>query len=323
MKYEFRRTFTYDGIRYDIRGHSEKEVTQKMIKKMKELESGSFKTDNTTVQEYTDMLLEVYKKPKIKASTYVIYCSRIKNNIYAYIGDKKLSKVTRRDCQMVLNASSEMSPITLRFIKEMLYYIFSNAIEDGLIKKNPAEKLEKPKGVTKKRRAMTEDEEKAFLDNMSEEYIVYALSYYCGLRPSEATNLRYDDIYEKDGIRYARVRGTKTANAVRTVPYPDVLPYVGTGYIATNSEEVLKYGTYASRWQTYKNKMSLDADVGEDLVPYCLRHTYCTNLAKRGIDVRIAQKLMGHSSIVITSDIYTHVDMSQIEDVAKILKEQP
>ena len=39
-----------------------------------------------------------------------------------------------------------------------------------------------------------------------------------------------------------------------------------------------------------------------------LRHTYCTDLKKKGVDLRLAKELMGHSDIRITADIYDHAD---------------
>lgn len=39
-----------------------------------------------------------------------------------------------------------------------------------------------------------------------------------------------------------------------------------------------------------------------------LRHTYATTLYRAGVDLRTAQKLMGHSSIQMTADIYTHLE---------------
>ena len=48
--------------------------------------------------------------------------------------------------------------------------------------------------------------------------------------------------------------------------------------------------------------------LADDFVPYCLRHTYCTDLQKAGVDVRTAQKLMGHADISTTANIYTHQD---------------
>lgn len=52
----------------------------------------------------------------------------------------------------------------------------------------------------------------------------------------------------------------------------------------------------------------------EDLTAYCLRHTYCTNLQKQGVDIRTAQYLMGHSSIQMTAKIYTHIGIEQLSN---------
>lgn len=46
--------------------------------------------------------------------------------------------------------------------------------------------------------------------------------------------------------------------------------------------------------------------VANDLVPYCLRHTYCTDLQSAGVPINVAKELMGHSDISITAKIYTH-----------------
>lgn len=46
--------------------------------------------------------------------------------------------------------------------------------------------------------------------------------------------------------------------------------------------------------------------IAEDLVCYCLRHTYCTDLQRAGVPINTAKYLMGHTNIAVTSQIYTH-----------------
>lgn len=46
--------------------------------------------------------------------------------------------------------------------------------------------------------------------------------------------------------------------------------------------------------------------VADDLVPYCFRHTFCTDLQDAGVPINVARDLMGHSDISITAKIYTH-----------------
>ena len=72
--------------------------------------------------------------------------------------------------------------------------------------------------------------------------------------------------------------------------------------------------------EVYRNELIPTLPLAPDFVPYMFRHTYCTDLQKKGIDIRTAQKLMGHSSISITAEIYTHVDTKEIVKAGKILK---
>lgn len=50
----------------------------------------------------------------------------------------------------------------------------------------------------------------------------------------------------------------------------------------------------------------LETHMAPDLQPYLLRHTFCTDLEAVGVPINIARDLMGHSSIAITSKVYTH-----------------
>ena len=69
----------------------------------------------------------------------------------------------------------------------------------------------------------------------------------------------------------------------------------------------------------YRNRLMPPYPLAEDLVPYCFRHTFCTNLQKKGVDIRTAQYLMGHSDIRMTANIYTHADEETILSAANLL----
>lgn len=74
--------------------------------------------------------------------------------------------------------------------------------------------------------------------------------------------------------------------------------------------------------KTFRNKLLEPYKIPKDLTPYCLRHEYCSELARRGVDIRIAQKLMGHANINMTANIYTHIeDKLAVSSVARILNE--
>jgi site-specific recombinase XerD len=56
--------------------------------------------------------------------------------------------------------------------------------------------------------------------------------------------------------------------------------------------------------EVYRNQI-IQSVVAPDLVPYCLRHTYCTDLQRAGVPLNVAKYLMGHSDVSVTGNIYT------------------
>lgn len=59
--------------------------------------------------------------------------------------------------------------------------------------------------------------------------------------------------------------------------------------------------------------------IADDLVLYCLRHTYCTDLQKKGVPLNIAKYLMGHSDIAVTASIYTHTGADEAIAAGQII----
>lgn len=56
-----------------------------------------------------------------------------------------------------------------------------------------------------------------------------------------------------------------------------------------------------------------------DLTPYCLRHTFCTDLQRAGVPINVAKELMGHANISVTANIYTHRDQKVLHsNMAKL-----
>ena len=55
--------------------------------------------------------------------------------------------------------------------------------------------------------------------------------------------------------------------------------------------------------------------------PHVCRHTYCSNMAKSGMNPKTLQYLMGHSDIGVTLNIYTHLGLEDAEDELKRLED--
>jgi hypothetical protein len=70
-----------------------------------------------------------------------------------------------------------------------------------------------------------------------------------------------------------------------------------------------------------KSKPRNGHKIAPDLVCYCLRHTYCTDLQKAGVPINVAKYLMGHANISTTSEIYTHSGNEEVVLAGSLIDE--
>ena len=336
------KSFFYDGKRYYVRGKTEKDAIMKMANRMRDLEEGKIALNgNMTVKAWTNQCIQTYKT-KQKDITRKKYIQRVNHCILEHIGDMQLKKVKPLHCQQVINLQMGNSKAQINEVYQALNFIFSHAVDNQLIISNPAEKIVKPAGTKTYRRAITENEREHIIKvaKTDRRFNLYLLMLYCGCRPSEAAECMGKDIKIIEGFPILHIRGTKTANSDRKVPIDEaffnlVKDIPKNEYIAqyiTGSKIEIEHRNRL--WKSFKRQLNISMGckmyrnqlqppypVAPDLVPYCLRHTYCTDLARNGVDIRIAQKLMGHSTITLTANIYTHVDNDDLISVAKKLKE--
>ena len=72
--------------------------------------------------------------------------------------------------------------------------------------------------------------------------------------------------------------------------------------------------------QTFRNAIIPETSVvAKDLTPYCLRHTYGTDLQTAGVPINVAKDLMGHKDISVTARIYTHLSKQSFSDAATLI----
>ena len=83
-------------------------------------------------------------------------------------------------------------------------------------------------------------------------------------------------------------------------------------------------------WRSFKQALDLDMGaqmaisaidpetsvVADDLTPYCLRHTYATDLQSAGVPLNVAKDLLGHQSIAMTSQTYTHLSVDAFAEAS-------
>ena len=343
-QYKYRESFTFEGKRYDVKANSKRELAEKIAIRKRELEEGSktLKGGTITVSKWAELCFDQYKN-NIEPIT-------LKNQKYKYnkwidtnIGTMRLKDVKPLHCQQIMNSMAGMALDTIRKVKQLLNFLFQKAIENGMLRDNPAQYLSIPKGGKKTRRAITPKERKAIIETAGRDsrYVYFLAMLYCGCRPSEVAELKGMDVQQIDGANILHIRGTKSSSANRYVPIPDelfdVLPKVSPfDYIFTNERGGrLSESNRQALWRsfrrelnltmgckTYRNQLIPPFPVAPDLTPYCLRHSYCTDLQKLGVDLRTAQYLMGHSDVGMKANIYTHTDTETLLGVAETMRKK-
>lgn len=310
-RYPYRTSIVVNGHRYDIKAKTRQEMMDKVdLKRAQELDVHG---DIYTVSEWVDICIDDFK-PNITNRARAGYVSKCKH-FTKFLGDYQLWRVTPIMCQFAINQMAGYSEYTVRKVRELMYFVFSKAVTYQLLDKNPAADISLPTCVkSQRRRELTPEERQKVIETIPKkpQYLMYGFCLFCGCRPAEASNVRRDDI---DG-KLLHVRGTKTENADRWVYLPsamrDIIPEDATGYLVTDANgHPMTANTRRRTWVKFRQ----DAGLPDDVVCYNLRHTYASQmLYDAHIDISRVSKMMGHSSVKLTSDVYGHIDKDNVLD---------
>lgn len=332
-----RLSFRYEGKPYQVYGYSDRELERKKTEKIEALKRNEIIAESSmTVRAWSEQFINAYKQNRMKDYVLKNYRYQLEHYILEEIGDMKLKNVKPVNCSAVLNALEGKSTSLIHKVHVQMNELFEKAVDNSLINKNPAKGISEPTGTKNTRRALTAREEAAFLAAAKKHQhgLLYMFMWGCGCRPSEAENICGRDIQKIDGRLYLHIRGTKTKAADRYVPIPEeveeMLPSTLDPFLPiVRTKEGNKISARRQRgaWQhmeylmnielgcrTYRNQLVPPYPLADDLCSYCLRHTYCTNLQRRGVDIRTAQRLMGHSDIRMTANIYSHTNIEDISN---------
>lgn len=326
-------TFTFDGKRYSASGKTKKEAAANAALKKKALEEGSVIIESGMLMR--DWLEVCYRDYKTGCKEITLQKEREKANkwIVDTIGSKPLKSIKNDDLQKIMNQMDGYSEDHIKKVHRIMIWLFDTAVVNGLINKNPALKLRRPRGTKRSRRSITEAERAVILKvaDSDPRFLLFLFMLFCGCRPSEAAELQGRDVILEDGKPLLHIRGTKTKNSDRFVPiepylYDRIPKTKKFSYIVTRTDgKQMDAPARAKLWTKFKREMNIAMGarvyrnqvmppypVAPDLEPYCLRHTFCTDLQRKGVDIRVAQVLMGHGSIAMTANIYTHIDSKSV-----------
>ena len=165
---------------------------------------------------------------------------------------------------------------------------------------------------------LTKEEIKSMIDctsNVKHKLILKVL-YGCGLRVGEIVNLKKEDLnFEERLIHIKLAKGKKD----RFVRFPESILENLKSYCSLNPEKEL-FQSNRSGKLTKKTigkiveTAAKKAEISKEVYPHLLRHSFATHLLENGTDLRIIQKLLGHSDIK-TTQIYTQISQASIKNI--------
>ncbi len=244
-----------------------------------------------------------------------------KLRVWAEKNNFDVVNLTRKDLRewLIDLAGEKLSENSKRRLISALRGFYKFLQFDGHIKKNPAEDLIAPqKGVYLPNFLNENDIEILFAvpDTSGEiglrDRAILELMYACGLRVSEAVDLKIGDVDVDTGILTCTGKGGKT----RRVPIGKSAVEWLKNYLALRRKKedieihnlfTTSLGKPLNRQTIFKFIKIYAEKVGlEDVSPHTLRHSFATHLIQHSADIRSVQQLLGHSDIS-TTQIYTHI----------------
>lgn len=228
------------------------------------------------------------------------------------------------DLEQYLGTLQEKSKRTQARVLSALKSFYSYAVLERYIEESPAEKLEAPKLGKYLPDVLSIEEVSSIIEAADDptwqglrDRAILEVLYGCGLRVSEASALKFTDVFFDE--EYVRVVGK--GNKQRIVPIAhqalraigEYLRFRPESQSADAAQYVFlnRFGAPLSRVsiftmvKTYARK----AGVTKNLSPHTFRHSFATHLIENGADLRVVQDMLGHESI-LTTEIYTHIDSS-------------
>lgn len=344
-----------DGNKFRLtaRGKSERQVKKNMEQKLLEWQQEQDELKNKTM--FSEVNFKVFadnwyelniKNANISDTTKSDYKYYLYSNIIPYFEKFKLCDITEDDCQRFLNKYVGYSKANVSKIRMTLRRVLRKAQKQKLIGENPAEDIVLPQVTEGKRRPITDEERALILKQVPNHYAgaMELTMLCCGLRPAEIRRMEWDWIDFDNAILTVGKSKTK-AGTGRKIPMPPQLVKALREHKAKNLNEQYVFvrcknpslpmdeNAFYHAWHNFKREMDIangatiyrnqitKSTLAEDLEPYLLRHTFCTDCQAAGVPLNVAKELMGHSDISVTAKIYTHMVDEVFEQNRKRLAE--
>ncbi len=292
-----------------------------------------------TFGEWLDFWYQNYSKPKLRPTTQAGYENAIYKHIIPALGKTLLPELSTNDLQQFYATLKKegrlirtesygkgVSDRTVWSCHTRIRTALDRAVQDGLIRINPAADCKLPPQNPKEMQLLSREEMQRFLIQAREEgyYELFLLELATGLRRGEVLALQWDDLDIETGVLCIQrqvyrasgelvVSAPKTKAALRTIILPPTLLGVLEEYhqqaesrwmfpSPAKEDSPLDPATVRKRLQTILEHAGCKRVRFHDL-----RHLFVTTALENGMDVKTLSAITGHVSTKTTLNVYTHV----------------
>jgi integrase len=326
---------------------TKKETEKRLAEILHQLDTGTFmKPGKTTLAEYLERWLKDYAWPNLAPRTAEGYEHIIRRHLIPALGNIPLTQLKPENLQRYYSeklasgrcdGKGALSPRTVRHHHVTLHDALENAVKWGLLSRNPADGVSPPRCQRPEWHTLSEDDIHTLLDAAQKTpyFALFHTALYSGMRRSELLALRWSDIdlllcqvYVTRTLHQLRdgsivFRAPKTAKGRRMIALsPSAVsvlrehrekqeamramlgsPLKDDGLVFSDLEgKPLLPNTVTHAWIKLVRRIGLKGIRLHDA-----RHSHASLMLKAGIHPKIVQERLGHSSVTITLDTYSHV----------------
>lgn len=331
-----------DYIRKTVYGKTLRELDQKVVEVTHQLNSGIQVWENgISFAELADIWFNQYNPDASERWRYAQQ-GMITKHLLPTLGQMKIRDIRQLHLQTIIStlAKEGYATGTMKKVKQTAERIMRVAVGSDLIIRNPFTEVKVPIKDPSMRRALTEEEIALITKHWRGHNLgpMAMIMLYAGLRKGEAMPLDWTDIDFKTRMisvtkslstlkNVPTIKKPKTKAGTREVPIPNVLYAVleeirkPKGFITKSAHgKMLTESSFRAQWRSFLHYLNICAggqngagphvhriEMIEKITPHMLRHTYATMLFDANVDVKSAQKFLGHADIEVTLSIYTHL----------------
>ena len=332
---------TADGPkRRALYGKTRKEAADKLAKALADRVSGNtFDTENMSVGEYLDRWLNDSGRGSVRLSTYERHEQIVRLHLKPALGRVKLTKLTPAHVQGLYRdkLDSGLTPATVQKIHTVLHKALAQALKWNMIPHNVADAVKAPRPAPEEMHPLSPDEARKLIEAVRGDTLeaLYVLAVHTGMRQGELLALKWEDVELNEGvicIKRTLVRSggriavgePKTKGSRRPVHLTGTAVEALRGHLERQLDDIERLGdlyhdhglVFTSGVGTLINLSNLHRRSFAPLLQrarlpqirfHDLRHTCATLLLSRNVHPKYVQELLGHATVAITLDTYSHM----------------